>query len=132
MGLLRRRTQRDAPPPEEWPRGTVELDERSFRGFIEMYPLVAVEFWASWCAPCKTMRPIIRDLAERYRGTIAIGKVNTGIHPSIAQGLDVMTVPYLVFFNYGKRVDELRGKMPKRRLEGWFKKLADRFSPGGE
>ena len=129
MGLLRKTKEREPPPLEEWPKGTVELDVRSFREFVDRYPLVAVEFWASWCAPCKTMRPIVRDLAERYRGTIAIGKVNTGIHPNIARDLDVMTVPYIVFFSYGKRVDELRGKMSKRRLEGWFKNLAGKFGP---
>ena len=131
MGLLRKRRgmEREAPPQEEWPKGTVELDERSFDDFVDRYPLVAVEFWASWCAPCKTMRPIIRDLAERYRGLIAIGKVNTGLHQGLARDQDVMTVPYLVFFSYGKRVDDLRGKLPKRRLEGWFKKLAGKYSP---
>jgi thiol-disulfide isomerase/thioredoxin len=126
-GFFRRGSSVEAEPSVEWPRGTTELDERSYPDFVRAYPLVAIEFWAPWCAPCKTMRPIIRDLATKYRGVLAIGKVNTGNHPSIAHGLDVMTVPYLVFLSRGKRVDELRGSVTKRRLEGKFKALAAKY-----
>ena len=119
-----RRDRGEAPPAEEWPKGTVELEERSFDGFVSKYPLVAIEFWASWCAPCKAMRPVIRDMATRHQGRVAFGKVNIERHRGIAEDNDVLSIPHVVFFSYGKRVGEFRGKMNRRRLEGKVRALA--------
>jgi thioredoxin 1 len=126
-GLFRRSSRREAPPPEEWPRGSVELDGRTFRDFVEMYPLVAVEFWASWCAPCKAMRPVIRDLAKRHKGEVAIGKVNIERHRDLAEENNVLSIPHIIYFSYGKKVHESHGKLNRRTLEGRFKKLVDRY-----
>ncbi len=130
MMLLRRRPAKEPPPPEDWPRGTVELDGRSFRDFVERYPLVVVEFWASWCAPCKAMRPIIRDLAEAYRGRVAFGKVNIERHRDLAEEHGVMSIPLIAFFSYGKGVGTARGKLSRRRLEGKVASMAKRHGQG--
>ena len=127
MSLFRKKAKADAPPPEEWPRGTVELDDRTFDEFVDRYPLTMVEFWASWCAPCKAMRPIIRDIAEARTGQVAIGKVNIERHRKLAKRFDVMSIPHVVYFSYGKQVDYSHGKMNRRSLEGKVKSLAKRY-----
>lgn len=128
LGLLRRRADAEPPPPEDWPRGTVELDEGTFDAFVERFPLSAVEFWASWCGPCKAMRSIIRDLASSNRGRVAFGKVNIERHRDLAERFDVMSIPHVAFFSRGKRVDDAHGVMNRRTLQGRIDKLAKRFS----
>jgi thioredoxin 1 len=127
LSFLRKRPSREPPPPEEWPVGAVELDDDTFPEFVDKYPLSAVEFWASWCGPCKSMRPIIRDLAEKYRGRVAIGKVNIERHRELAEGNDVMSIPHVTYFSYGKQVDYSHGKLNRRRLEGRFKDLSRKY-----
>ena len=128
LALFRKRSERDPPPEEEWPRGTVELDDRSYPTFVDAYPLTVVEFWASWCAPCKTMRPIIRDMAERHRGRVAFGKVNIERHRKLAKSNDVMSIPHVIFFSYGKVVGSTHGKMSRRKLEGKIGSMAKRYA----
>lgn len=130
LALFRKRPDREPPPLEVWPKGTTELDEGSFDDFVEMYPLVAVEFWASWCGPCKTMRPVIRDLADRHHGQVAFGKVNIERHRKLAEGNDVMSIPHITFFSYGDPVGEFRGKMNRRKLEGKIRDLCAKYSCG--
>ena len=127
MSLFRKKAKADVPPPEEWPRGTVELDDRSFDEFVDKFPLTMVEFWASWCAPCKAMRPIIRDIAKARKGKVAIGKVNIERHRKLAERFDVMSIPHVVYFSYGKQVDYSHGMMTRRSLEGKVKSLAKRY-----
>jgi thioredoxin 1 len=122
--LFRKATPREPPAPEDWPRGTVELDERSFDGFVDRYPLTVVEFWASWCGPCKAMRPIIRDLEGAYRGRVAFGKVNIERHRELAERFGVMSIPHVVYFSYGRKVDYSHGKLSRRKLEGRVSALA--------
>jgi thioredoxin 1 len=128
LALFKKRPGRDPTPEEDWPRGTVELNGRSFADFVDRYPLTVVEFWASWCAPCKAMRPIIRDMAERHRGEVAFAKVNIERNRKLAEAYDVMSIPHMVFFSYGKVVGSYHGKMSRRKLEGKVGSMAKRYA----
>ncbi len=128
LAMFRKRPEREPPPEEEWPTRPVELDGRTFHEFVDKYPLAVVEFWASWCAPCKAMRPIIRDMAERHRGEVAFGKVNIERHRKLAEANDVLSIPHIRFFSYGKLVGNYHGKMSRRKLEGKINAMWKKYS----
>jgi len=78
---------------------------------------VLVDFWATWCAPCKAIAPTIDALAESFNGKVKIGKVNVDDNPNIPGQFGVRGIPTLILFKDGKVVDQLVGAIPKNQLE---------------
>ena len=74
--------------------------------------LTMVDFWASWCGPCRMVAPTIEKLANEYEGKAIVGKVNTDEEPALAQGLGIMNIPTVIFFKDGKEIDRKVGVMP--------------------
>ena len=83
---------------------------------------VLVDFWATWCAPCKAIAPVIDQLAGEYSGTVKIGKVNVDENPATPGQYGVRGIPTLILFKDGKIVDQLVGAVPKNQLEGLIQK----------
>ena len=74
--------------------------------------LAMVDFWASWCGPCKMLSPVIEDLANRYEGKALVGKVNVDDEPDLAMRFGVMSIPTVIFFKDGVEIDRKVGVMP--------------------
>ena len=74
--------------------------------------LAMVDFWASWCGPCKMLSPVIEDLANRYEGKALVGKVNVDDEPDLAMRFGVMSIPTVIFFKDGVEIDRKVGAMP--------------------
>lgn len=83
---------------------------------------VLVDFWATWCAPCKAIAPIVEELAESYSGRVKIGKVNVDENQSTPGQYGVRGIPTLVLFKDGKVVDQLVGAVPRNQLEALLDK----------
>ena len=77
---------------------------------------VLVDFWATWCGPCKMIAPVIEQISEEYADKLVVGKVDVDEVPAIAARYNVMSIPTLIVFENGKEAKRLVGFMPKVRL----------------
>jgi len=76
---------------------------------------VLVDFWASWCGPCKMMSPVVDEIAEEL-GSVKVGKVNVDDQPQLAQKFGVMSIPTLILFKNGAAAAQTVGAQPKAAL----------------
>ena len=77
---------------------------------------VLIDFWAAWCGPCRMVSPLVDEIAEE-RSDIKVGKINVDEQPELAQQFDVMSIPTLVVYKNGQKVNEAVGLMPKEQVE---------------
>lgn len=78
---------------------------------------VLVDFWTTWCGPCKMILPLIEELAREYDKKIKIGKLNVDENPKTATHYGIMSIPTLMFFKKGKVVEQLTGALNKAGLK---------------
>jgi len=81
---------------------------------------VMVDFTAVWCGPCKMLDPVVKTLAEEWRGKVKVVKLDVDDNPEVAMQYQVMGVPTLMMFDQGKPVERVTGYQPKDRLEKKF------------
>ena len=85
-------------------------------------PLV-VDFWATWCGPCRMVGPIISELAEKYDGKIVVGKCDVEECDDLAAEYGIRNIPTILFFKNGEVVDKLVGAVSKQMFEERFEAL---------
>jgi len=100
-----------------WPTMPIELADGTFKEVIRKYPLVVVDCWAEWCAPCRMVGPVVEELARDYRGRIVFGKLNVDSNVRTAQQYGIMSIPTLLVFKNGQLANQLVGAMPRDMLE---------------
>ena len=76
---------------------------------------VLVDFWASWCGPCRMMSPIVDEIAEE-REDIVVGKINVDEEPELATAYGIMSIPTLLIFKKGEVAEQIVGVRPKQQI----------------
>lgn len=96
----------------------VEVNDSSFKGEVLSYHgLVLVDCWAPWCGPCRTVAPVLDQLASEYAGSLKIAKLNVDANPATASQYGIQSIPTMLLFRQGDLVDRLVGALPKGNIE---------------
>ena len=102
----------------------IVVSDRNFDQTAKTYPLLVVDCWAAWCAPCRAIAPVVDQLAKDYSGKVVFGKLNVDENPETAQKYGIMAIPTLLVMNNGKEVDRIVGALPRNQFEAKIKEYA--------
>ena len=83
---------------------------------------VLIDFWATWCGPCRAIAPAVEELAKEYKGKVKVGKMDIDAHQDTPAKYGVMSIPTLLLFKNGKVADQIVGAVPKSKLDQMIKK----------
>lgn len=113
--LIDQKERENATPSIDKP---LTLTDSNFNDEVAKHRIIVVDFWASWCGPCRMMAPIIESLAKEYAGKIVFGKLNVDENPVTSRKFGIMSIPTLIIFRDGQVSDKIIGAVPKTVLEG--------------
>ena len=95
------------------------LDAQSFEEKVtQSSDVVLVDFFATWCGPCKVLAPTIIELTSHYDGRVVVGKVDVDQHQQLAKDHSIQSLPTLVIYKEGKEVERIIGLVEKSRIQG--------------
>ncbi|MBW7933159.1 MAG: thioredoxin [Gemmatimonadaceae bacterium] len=101
---------------------TTVVTDANFEQEVEKHQGVAVvDFWATWCGPCRMIAPILEQLSVEYEGKVKVTKLDVDANQRTSMRFNVRSIPTLLFFKDGKPVDMVIGAVPKSALEAKFK-----------
>jgi thioredoxin 1 len=103
-------------PSLQYPDKPVVITDATVDSATIQYPLFILDCWAEWCGPCRTIGPIIEELAKDMKGKAVFGKLNVDENMQTANKYRISAIPTLLIFKNGKLIDKLLGAFPKATL----------------
>lgn len=95
----------------------IEITDANFEELVLNSDIpVLVDFWAEWCGPCRMVGPVVEEIAGEYAGKAVVGKVDVDANPNIAAKFGIRSIPTLLYFKGGEKVDGVVGAVPKGTL----------------
>jgi len=101
----------------------VQITSENFESLKNGQQPLVVDFWATWCGPCRMVAPIIAELAKEYDGRIVVGKCDVEENEDLAQEFGIRNIPTILFFKGGQVVDKIVGAQGKAKMEEKFNAL---------
>ncbi len=99
----------------------VTVTDADFEQEVEKHPgVVVVDFWATWCGPCRMIAPILEQLSVEFEGKVRVAKLDVDTNQKTSMRFNVRSIPTLLFFKDGKLVDQVIGAVPKAALVAKF------------
>lgn len=95
----------------------IEITEQNFESLVNAGQPMVIDFWATWCGPCKRLAPVIEELAAQYDGKVTIGKCDIEENVDLTEKFGIMNVPTVVFLKGGQETDRLVGIVGKNVYE---------------
>jgi len=97
----------------------VAVTDSTFQAEVEKHPgLVLVDFWAEWCGPCRSIAQVLEQVAAEYAGRLKVAKLDVDESQQTVLRFNVRSIPTVVFFKNGSKVDSVVGAVPKAQLVG--------------
>ena len=94
----------------------LEIKDRNFEELLASGKPLVVDFWATWCGPCKMLLPIVEQISTEVAATAKVGKVNVDDAQELARRYNVRNIPTLIFFKNGEEVDRITGMTSKDNI----------------
>ena len=101
----------------------VQITSENFESLKNGAQPLVVDFWATWCGPCRMIAPIVTELAKEYDGQITVGKCDVEENDELAADFGIRNIPTILFFKGGEVVDKVVGAVSKAKLDEKFKAL---------
>ena len=101
----------------------VQITSENFESLKNGQQPLVVDFWATWCGPCRMIAPVIAELAKEYDGQITVGKCDVEENEDLAAEFGIRNIPTILFFKGGEVVDKLVGAQSKAKLDEKIKAL---------
>ena len=95
---------------------SLTITSSNFEETIKGNSVVLVDFWASWCGPCKMIAPIIDEIAEEFQGKAVVGKVNVDECAELAEKFGIMSIPTMIIFKNGEIAEKMVGPRSKVQI----------------
>ncbi len=96
---------------------SLEITSSNFEETIKGSDVVLVDFWATWCGPCKMVAPIIDEIANEFQGKAVVGKVNVDENATLAEQFGIMSIPTMIIFKNGEIAEKMVGPRTKAQIE---------------
>jgi thioredoxin 1 len=95
-------------------KNVIEINDQNFESdVLQSVTPVVIDFWAEWCGPCKTIAPVLDELADDYLGKVKFGKVNVDLNQQTAMKYGIRSIPSLLIFKNGSVINQIIGSVPK-------------------